>query len=72
MEGAYHLLDFYDHQKANYEFGLANLAFEGQIRAKETRASTSVWKLRQPQNGSIGVEFLLAFEINFKKKIMKF
>ena len=51
MEGAYRLRDFYDNQKGNCEFGLAYLAFEGQIRTKETHTSISIWKLRQPQNG---------------------
>ena len=42
MEGAYRLHYFYDNQKGNCEFGLAYLAFEGQTRTKETRASISV------------------------------
>ena len=51
MKGAYRLNEFYDNQKGNFEFCLAYLAFEGQIRTKETHASISIWKLRQPQNG---------------------
>ena len=71
MEGAYCLQDSYSIQKAINEFCLANLAFEGQIWVKESRVPTSVWKLRQPQNGSRVVKFLWASEVG-KSKLGKF